>query len=166
MRILKTGGSLIIFKSNDTTVFIVLSQINPLKYHEIIFKDTLYLPDINVNLFNGLKYYKSKGYLEKNRLCTFQGGIITRLNIVKTGFFIPLKGHKSRSAFTNFCFSSYKDDFYILIPARPLKIGPTKLNASKKGTPKPDLHKPKDRQRSKVSKKVKTRDNGFKDPSS
>src|SRR6266566_1792539 len=65
-----------------------------------------------------------------------------RLNIVKTGFFIPLKGHKSNSAFVNFCFSFYRDDFYILVLARPLKVGPTKLNASKGRTSKPGLHRP------------------------
>ncbi len=132
-----------------------------MKYHEVIFKDVLYFSDINVNLFSGLKHYKSKGYLKKNRLYTFQGKIIARLNIVKTGFFILLKGHKSCSAFANFCFSFHKDDFYILVPARPLKTGPIKPNASKEGTPKPDLHRPKDRQRSKVSKRVNTGDNGF-----
>ncbi len=88
------------------------------------------------------------------------------MNIVKTVFFIPLNNYKSRSAFTNFCFSSHKDDFYILIPARPLKTGPIRPNASKKGTPKPDLYKSKDRQRSKVLKKINIKDNGFKDLSS
>jgi len=88
------------------------------------------------------------------------------LNIVKTGFFISLKGYKSRSAFINFCFNSYKDDFYILVPARSLKAGPIKPNVLKRGTSKLGLHKPKDRQRSKVSEGVKTGDNGFKEPSS
>jgi len=71
LRTLKIGGDPIISKGNSTAVFIVLSQINLLKYHKIIFKDALYLLDIDVNLFNGLKYYKSKDYLEKNRLYTF-----------------------------------------------------------------------------------------------
>ncbi len=69
LRILKTGGNLIISKGNNTAVFTIVSQINPLKYCEVIFEDVLYLPDIDVNLFNGLKHYKSRGYLEKNRLC-------------------------------------------------------------------------------------------------
>src|SRR6266566_8129013 len=97
LKTLKTRGNLIIFKSSGIAVFIVVSQINLLKYREIMFEDVLYLPDIDINLFNGLKHYKSKGYFEKNKLCTFQGGIIARLNIVKTGFFIPLKGYKSCS---------------------------------------------------------------------
>jgi len=88
------------------------------------------------------------------------------LNIVKTDFFISLKGHKSRSTFANFCFSSHKDDFYISISAKPLKAGPTRPNALEGGTPKPDLHRPKDCQRSEVSEEVNTRDNGFKDLSS
>ncbi len=88
------------------------------------------------------------------------------MNIVKTDFFIFLKGYKNRNIFINFYFSFYKDDFYILIPARPLKAGPTKPNASKKRTPKPGLHKLKDRQRSEVLKRVNIGDNGFKDPSS
>ncbi len=69
MKTLKTGGGPVIPKGNGTAVFIVLSQVNLLKYHEVVFKDILYLPDIDVNLFNGLKHYKLRGYLEKNRLC-------------------------------------------------------------------------------------------------
>ncbi len=85
------------------------------------------------------------------------------MNIVKTGFFILLKGHKSCNVFINFCFSFYRNDFYIFIPVRSLKAGPTRFNASERGTPKPSLHKLKDRQRSEVSEGVKTKDNGFKD---
>ena len=88
------------------------------------------------------------------------------MNITKTGFFIPLKNYKSRSTFTNFYFNSYKTDFYIPVPAKPLKAGPTRPNILEKGTPKPGLHRPKDRQQSKVSKKINTGDNGFRDPSS
>ncbi len=68
LRILKTGRNLVIPKDNNITVFTVVSQINLLKYREIMFEDVLYLPNINVNLFNDLKHYKSKGYLEKNKL--------------------------------------------------------------------------------------------------
>jgi len=85
------------------------------------------------------------------------------LNIVKTGFFILLKGYKNNNAFINFCYSSYKDDFFILIPAKPLKTGPNKLNALEKVTSKPGPHRPKDRHRSKVSKDIDIEDNGFKD---
>ncbi len=68
LKTLKTGGSPVIFKGNSTAVFTVVSQINPLKYREIVFEDALDLLDIDVNLFSGLKHYKSGGYLEKNRL--------------------------------------------------------------------------------------------------
>ncbi len=136
-----------------------------MKYRKVVFKNALYFPNIDVNLFNGLKHYKSKGYFEKNRLYISQRGIITRLNIVKTGFFIFLKGHKSRNAFANFCFSSHKNDFYIFVSARSLKAGPTRFNTSKRKTPKPGFHKPKDRQRSEVSERANIGDNGFKDPS-
>ena len=71
MKILKIGGGLVISKDNGIAVFIVVFQINPLKYHEVVFEDVLYLLDIDVNLFNGLKYYKSRGYFEKNRLYMF-----------------------------------------------------------------------------------------------
>ncbi len=71
LKTLKTGRSPVILKDSGITVFIVLFQINPLKYHEVVFKDVLYLFDIDVNLFSGLKYYKLGGYLEKNRLCMF-----------------------------------------------------------------------------------------------
>ena len=88
------------------------------------------------------------------------------MNIVKISFFIPLKDYKSYSAFTNFYFSFYKDDFYIFIPVRPLKVGLIRLNVLKKGTSKLGLHKPKDRQRFEVSKRVTIRKDGFKDLSS
>ena len=136
-----------------------------MKYRKVVFKNALYFPNIDVNLFNGLKHYKSKGYFEKNRLYISQRGIITRLNIVKTGFFIFLKGYKSRSVFVNFCFSFYKDDFYIFILVRSLKVGPIRSNVLEKEIPKPSLYKFKDRQRFEVLKRVNIGDNGFKDPS-
>ncbi len=85
------------------------------------------------------------------------------MNIVKTGFFIPLKGPKSSSAFANFCYSFYKDNFFILIPIRPLKVGPNKSNVLEGVTPKPDPYRPEDRHRSEVSEGVNIGDNGFKD---
>ncbi len=88
------------------------------------------------------------------------------MNIVKTGFFVSLKGQKSRSTFANFYYNSYRDDFYISIPARPLKAGPTRFNASEEVIPKLGLHRPKDRQRSEVSEEVTIGKDGFKDPSS
>ncbi len=66
---MKTGRGPIISKGNGTAVFIILFQVNLLKYREIMFENTLYLLNIDVNLFNGLKHYKSKDYFEKNRLC-------------------------------------------------------------------------------------------------
>ncbi len=163
LKILKTGGSPVISKDSDTAVFIVLFQINPSKYYKIVFEDVLYLFNIDVNLFNSLKHYKSGGYFQKNRLYTSQEKIITKLNIAKIGFFIPLKRPKNNGAFANFYYGSYKDDFYILIPARPLKIGSNKPNASKRVTPKPGPHRLKDRHRSVVSKRVTTGNNSFKD---
>jgi len=70
LKTLKIGENLIISKGSGTAVFIVLSYMNPLKYREIVFEDALYLLNIDINLFNGLKHYKLKGYLEKNRLYT------------------------------------------------------------------------------------------------
>jgi len=70
LRILKTEEGPVISKGSSTAVFIVLSYINLLKYREVVFEDVLYLLNIDVNLFNNLKHYKSKGYLEKNRLYT------------------------------------------------------------------------------------------------
>ncbi len=69
MKTLKTGGGPVTPKGSGTAVFIVLPQINPPKYYEVMFEDALYLLDINVNLFSGLKHYKSGDYLQKNRLC-------------------------------------------------------------------------------------------------
>jgi len=69
LKILKIGGGLIIFKGNNTAIFTVVSQINLLKYREVMFENVLYLFNIDVNLFSNLKHYKSGGYFEKNRLC-------------------------------------------------------------------------------------------------
>ncbi len=68
LKILKIGGGPIIPKDNSTAVFTILFQINLSKFYEIIFEDALYLFNIDVNLFNGLKHYKAGGYFEKNRL--------------------------------------------------------------------------------------------------
>ncbi len=88
------------------------------------------------------------------------------MNIVKTGFFIPLKGHKNSSAFANFCYSFYRDDFYIFIPAKPLKAGPNKPNILKGVISKLGLYRFKNCQRSEVLKGVDIGNNGFKDFSS
>ncbi len=95
-----------------------------------------------------------------------QGGIIAKLNIVKTVFFMLLKGLKNSGVFANFYYGFYKDDFYIFIPAKPLKVGLNKFNALERITPKPGLYKSKDCHRSVVSKRVITRNNSFKDSSS
>ncbi|SRR6266566_912449 len=89
-----------------------------------------------------------------------------KLNIIKTDFFIFLTGYKNNNVFINFCYNSYKDDFYILIPAKPLKVKLNKLNALERGTPKLILHKLKDRRRFKVLKGINIGNNGFKNPSS
>src|SRR6266699_1743994 len=86
-----------------------------------------------------------------------------KLNIAKTGFFISLKGHKSNSAFANFYYSFYKDDFFIPIPVRPLKIEPNKFNASEGVTPNLNLYRLKDCHRFEVSNGVNIGNNGFKD---
>ncbi len=67
-----------------------------------------------------------------------------KLNIVKIGFFILLKRFKNSSVFTNFYYSFYKDDFYISILIRPLKIRLNKFNVLKEVTPKPSFYKFKD----------------------
>ncbi len=88
------------------------------------------------------------------------------MNIFKTGFFILLKGYKNSNTFTNFYYNSYKDDFYIFISTKPLKAGFNKPNVLKGVIPKLNPHRLKDRQQSKVLKKINTGNNGFKDPSS
>ncbi len=88
------------------------------------------------------------------------------MNIVKTGFFILLKRPKSSSAFANFCYGSYRDDFYIPISARPLKVGLNKSNVLERITPKLSLYKLKDRHRSVVLEGVTIGNNGFRDLSS
>ncbi len=85
------------------------------------------------------------------------------MNIVKTGFFILLKDYKSNNAFINFCYDFYKDNFFIFILTRPLKVGLTRLNALRKITLKLGLYKPKDRQRSEVLEGIDIGNNGFKD---
>ena len=70
LRTLKIEEGFIISKGSGIAVFIVLFQVNLLEYREVMFEDVLYLLNIDVNLFNGLKHYKSEGYLEKNRLYT------------------------------------------------------------------------------------------------
>ncbi len=88
------------------------------------------------------------------------------MNIAKTGFFIPLKKLKNSGAFTNFYYNSYKDDFYIFISVRPLKVGPNKSNTSEEVIPKPGPHRSKDCHQSIVSEGVTIGNNGFKDLSS
>ena len=71
LKIIKIGGGLVVSKGSGIVVFIILFQVNLLKFCKVVFEDVLYLLDIDVNLFNGLKHYKVGGYLEKNKLCIF-----------------------------------------------------------------------------------------------
>jgi len=77
-----------------------------------------------------------------------------------------LKGLKSSGVFANFCYSSYRDDFYIFISVRPLKVGPNKFNVLEGVTPKLGFHRFKDRHRFVVSEGVIIGNNGFRDLSS
>jgi len=77
-----------------------------------------------------------------------------------------LKDYKSYNAFINFYFNFYKDDFYIFISIRPLKVRFIKFNVLKKRTSKLGLHRLKDYQRFKVSKGINIGNNGFKDSNS
>ncbi len=74
-----------------------------------------------------------------------------------------MKGYKSSSVFINFCYRSYKDDFYILILAKPLKVELNKFNILKGVILKLSLYKLKDCQWSEVLERVDIRNNGFKD---
>jgi len=89
-----------------------------------------------------------------------------KLNIVKTGFFILPKGYKNCSVFINFCFSFYKDDFYIFILIRSLKVGLIRFNVLKKGISKLNFYKFINYQQSEVLKRVNIGDNSFKDSNS
>ncbi len=82
------------------------------------------------------------------------------------GFFIPLKGLKSNSVFINFCYSFYKDDFFIFILVKPLKVRFNKLNVLEGVTLKLGFYRSKDRHRSEVSEGINIGDNSFKDPKS
>ena len=88
------------------------------------------------------------------------------LNIVKTGFFVFLKGQKSYSAFANFCYNFHKDDFYIPISAKPLKAGLIRFNVLEGVILKLGFYRFKDYQRSEVLEGVIIRKDGFKDLSS
>jgi len=85
------------------------------------------------------------------------------LNIVKTGFFIFLKGFKSSSVFTNFYYSFYKDDFFIFISVRLLKVKFNKFNVLEEVISKPGLYKSKDCHRFEVLKGINIGNTGFKD---
>ncbi len=74
-----------------------------------------------------------------------------------------MKGFKSSSVFANFYYGSYKDDFYILIPIRFLKVGPNKSNTLEQVTPKPGPYRFKDCHWFMVLEGVTIENNGFKD---
>ena len=61
------------------------------KGHEksvIRIKYTLYLKDLPVNIISGERFYKSGGYLEKNRLIDPEGNIISYIDTLRRGFFL------------------------------------------------------------------------------
>ena len=91
-----TGGGPIRPKGVGTAVFQI--EYAPGKYRGVALQNALYIPSMDLNIFSGLRHYRSGGYVAKNKLFWSSGAPLATLEIEKSGFFLPIKGVKVPTA--------------------------------------------------------------------
>src|SRR4051794_27144663 len=87
-----TGGGPVTPSGRGTAVFEVLVSKNPDKYLKLVLIGAIYLPEIDLSLFSGVKHYAKGGYLSNQTLYGAHKKPIGLLNFQQTGFFMKIKG--------------------------------------------------------------------------
>ena len=91
--------------------------------------NALYIPQLNVNLFNRIRHYKAGGKLSHYRLYNRYNQVIGIFNFFITGFFLPLKGIETPKAHILF------NNSHTIIQAKKGKLGPSGPNISPRAYP-------------------------------
>lgn len=87
-----TGGGPVKPLGVGTAVFTVVSGYKPTKYTTLTLKNALYLPTFDLNIFSGVRHYKSGGYLIKSTLVGSHKKPIGLINFQKHQFFLQIQG--------------------------------------------------------------------------
>ncbi|KAK2072227.1 hypothetical protein P8C59_006598 [Phyllachora maydis] len=104
LRPINTGNSPVSPASIGSITLEVLSRKAPPTYTKLVLDTVLYLPNININIVNRVRYYDLGGCLIKETLYRGDRRCIAVLDFKKSGFFLNVKGSFKPILYTNFAF--------------------------------------------------------------
>ena len=92
--VLTTGGGPVTPQGQGKALFKVKAKPNKGYYITLTLQNTLYLPNLNINIVLGQKHYKAGGILIKETLYSTNKKPYGALNVKKHGFFLIIEGKK------------------------------------------------------------------------
>ncbi|KAK2072109.1 hypothetical protein P8C59_006485 [Phyllachora maydis] len=92
LRPINTGNSPVSPAGIGSITLEVLSKKAPPTYTKLVLDNVLYLPNININIVSGVRYYDSGGCLIKETLYGGDRRCIAILDFKKSGYFLDVKG--------------------------------------------------------------------------
>ncbi|KAK2068005.1 hypothetical protein P8C59_002679 [Phyllachora maydis] len=101
---INTGNSPISPAGIGSITLEVLSRKAPPTYTKLVLDNVLYLPNIDINIISGVRYYDSGGCLIKETLYGGDRRCIAVLDFKKSGFFLDVKGSSKPILHANFAF--------------------------------------------------------------
>ncbi|KAK2066418.1 hypothetical protein P8C59_000242 [Phyllachora maydis] len=104
LRPINTGNSPVSPAGIGSITLEVLSRKAPPTYTKLVLDNLLYLPNININIVSGVRYYDSGGCLIKETLYGGDRHCIAILDFKKSGFFLNVKGSSKPLLHANFAF--------------------------------------------------------------
>ncbi|KAK2069720.1 hypothetical protein P8C59_004274 [Phyllachora maydis] len=104
LRPINTRNSPISLAGIGSITLEVLSRKAPPTYTKLVLDNVLYLPNIDINIVSGVRYYDSGGCLIKETLYGGDRRCIAVLDFKKSGFFLDVKGSSKPILYANFAF--------------------------------------------------------------
>ena len=93
--VLTTGGGSMTPQSRGKALFKVKAKPNKNYYITLTLQNTLYLPNLNINIVSRQKHYKAGGVLIKETFYGTDKKPYGTLNVKKHGFFLTIEGKKT-----------------------------------------------------------------------
>ncbi|KAK2067207.1 hypothetical protein P8C59_000966 [Phyllachora maydis] len=104
LRPINTGNGPVSPAGIGSIILEVLSRKAPPTYTKLVLDHVLYLPNIDINIVSGVRYYDSEGCLIKETLYGGDRRCIAVLDFKKSGFFLDVKGSSKPILHANFAF--------------------------------------------------------------
>ncbi|KAK2070003.1 hypothetical protein P8C59_004541 [Phyllachora maydis] len=104
LRPINTGNGPVSPAGIGSIILEVLSRKAPPTYTKLVLDNVLYLPNIDINIVSGVRYYDSGGCLIKETLYGGDRRCIAVLDFKKSGFFLDVKGSSKPILHANFAF--------------------------------------------------------------